>query len=137
MHGLHREFPNQLCCKFGIHIRVISWTFFGRIMGRSRFNCLRGLYVSYGFICLCSFMHNSVLVSFELQSTRKLGRSSQDEVWLLIFIMSPSTYCLRDQKWAMCPLELYRSRNMERLGRFASSLLPSGFFNITPLALLY
>ena len=45
MHGPCHESLSQRCCGFRIHIRVINWTFFGRITGRSRFTCLRGLYV--------------------------------------------------------------------------------------------
>ena len=74
MHGLRRELPSKLCCGFGIHLRVRSWPLFGRITGRSRFIYLQCLYVSSRFSRLCSFMLDSVLVSFELQYTRKRGR---------------------------------------------------------------
>ena len=71
MHGLHRESISQLCCGLGVQIRVSGWPLFGRITERSRFTCLRFMYVSSGFSRLCSFMLGSGLVSFELKSTRK------------------------------------------------------------------
>ena len=45
-------------------------------------------------------------------------------------------YFLRAQKGVMGPLELYSIGNMVRLGRFTSSLPPSGFFNLPHLSLL-
>ena len=73
MHGLRRESLSQICCGFGIQIRVSCWPLFGRITGRSRFTCLQGLYVYSGFSRLCSFMLDSGLGSFGLKYTRKRG----------------------------------------------------------------
>ena len=56
MHDLCRKSISQLCCGFGIQLRVNSWILFGMITGRSRFTCLQCLYVSSGFIfCAPSF----------------------------------------------------------------------------------
>ena len=71
MHGIRRESLSQLWCRIGIQIRVSGWPLFGSITGRSRFTCLWGLCLSSGFSCLCSFMLDSGLVSFELKPTRK------------------------------------------------------------------
>ena len=49
-----------------------------------------------------------------------------------IVLWPPPGYCLRTRQWALCPLELYRSGNMVRLGRFALSLPTSSFFNLPP-----
>ena len=73
MHGLRCESLSQLCFGFGIQLRVSGWSLFGRITGHSRFTCLRVLYVSYGYIRLCSFIMYSGLVLFELKSTRNEG----------------------------------------------------------------
>ena len=73
MHGLCRELFSQICCGFRIQLRVSGWPLFGSIMGRSHFTCLWGLYVSSGFSCLCSFIIDSGLVSFELKFTRNGG----------------------------------------------------------------
>ena len=48
------------------------------------------------------------------------------------FLRPPPGSCLGYSQWALCPLELYRSGNMVRLGWFALSLPPSSFFNIPP-----
>ena len=61
MHGIRHKSPSQLCCGFGIQLRVIGWPVFGRITGSLRFTCLRGLCVSYGFILLCYFMEQRLL----------------------------------------------------------------------------
>ena len=73
MHGLRRKSLSQICCGFGVQLRVGGWPFFGRITGHSRFTYLQGLYVFSGFIHLCSFILDSVFVLFELKSTIKRG----------------------------------------------------------------
>ena len=56
MHGLRRESISQLCCGSGIQIMINGWPLFDRITGRSRFNCLRGLYVFFWIQIFSSFM---------------------------------------------------------------------------------
>ena len=85
IHNPHRESLSQLCCGFGIRLRVNGWPLFGRTAGNSRFTCLQVLYVFLGFSCLCSIMLYSILALFELQYARRQGPYSQDEVWFLIF----------------------------------------------------
>ena len=52
------------------------------------------------------------------------------------FVLSPLPgSCLRDQQWALCPLEIYSSGKLVRLGQFASSLPTSEFLNPPPFAL--
>ena len=71
MHGIRRKSLSQICCGFGIQLRVSGWNLFDRITGSSRFTCLRGYYVSSGFSYLYSFMMDSGLVLSELKSTIK------------------------------------------------------------------
>ena len=47
----------------------------------------------------------------------------------------PPGGCLRDRQWALCPLELYRSGNMVRLGWFSLSIPPSIFLTSPLFAL--
>ena len=56
MHGPRHKSLSQLCCRFGIQIRVSGWPLFGRITGRSRFTCLWGLYVFF-WIKLSVLLH--------------------------------------------------------------------------------
>ena len=51
------------------------------------------------------------------------------------FLRPPPGSCLGYSQWALCPLELYRSGNMVRLGWFSLSIPPSIFLTSPLFAL--
>ena len=68
-----------------------------------------------------------------LYGGKRLGIDTYLFITESYFVLWPlPRFCLRDQQWELCPLELYWSENMVRLGRFASSLPPSGFLTFPP-----